>query len=209
MSRKLYTIDESYEGITPFFWWFSRLFESKARAQSLELAAMRYGGAMLIVAPPTEFFIERLLTLNESGDNHLLYFSQGMKQRAVKRLGDRYSYTTNVGRPDALPYEDDTFNVVFAYCYFDFLGSDGQDPAAAEMRRVLRPGGKLLTTYLAHPSGVVQRVCVATILGFQVLSKGLHDIELQPVLERAGFGHIRLASCPQKGLPIEVASAEK
>jgi hypothetical protein len=82
MSRRQYAIHESYEGITPFFGLLSRLFESRARSKSLRLSAMQDGGTMLIVAPPTEFFIERLLTLNANGDNHLLYFSDGMKERA-------------------------------------------------------------------------------------------------------------------------------
>jgi ubiquinone/menaquinone biosynthesis C-methylase UbiE len=209
MSRKQYAIDESYEGITPFFGLFSRLFESKARAKSLELAALQDGCAMLIVAPPTEFFVERLLTLNPSGDNHLLYFSDGMKQRAVGRLGSCYSHTTTVGRPNELPYEDDTFHTVFAYCYFDFLSCDERDPAAAEMWRVLRPGGRLLTTYLTHPRGILQRIGVATTLGLQLLSKGVQDIDLKPVLERSGFSRIQIVPCPQKGLPIELAGAEK
>jgi len=209
MSRGQYTIRESYEGITPFFGWFRWLFESKARSKSLELAAMQDGGAMLIVAPPTEFFIERLLTLNPNGDNHLLYFSAGMKQRAVERLGDGYSYTTDVGRPDSLPYANEKFHAVFAYCYFDFLSSDERGPAAAEMRRVLRRGGRLLTTYLAHPRGLVQRACVATTLGLGFLSKGVQEIDLRPVLERAGFAQIEIALCPQKGLPIGLASTRK
>ncbi len=209
MSRRQYAIHESYAGITPFFGCLSKLFESRARSKSLRLAAMQDGDAMLIVAPPTEFFIERLLTLNANGDSHLLYFSDVMKERAIERLGDRYSYTTSVGRPDALPYAGDTFHAVFAYCYFDFLTGDERGPAAAEIWRVLRRGARLLTTYLAHPRGVVQRACVATTLSLPVLSKGLHEIELQPVLERAGFDPIEIAPCPQKGLPIELASAEK
>jgi len=209
MSRKQYTIHESYEGITPMFGWFGRLFESKARSKSLELAAMQDGSAILIVAPPTEFFIERLLTINANGDNHLLYFSDGMKQRAVERLGEHFSYTASVGRPEALSYAGDTFHVVFGYCYFDCLTSVDRDPAATEIWRVLRRGGKLFTTYLAHPRGLVQRVFVATTLSLQIVSKGVHDIELQPVLERAGFGHIEIVPCPQKGLPVELAGAEK
>jgi ubiquinone/menaquinone biosynthesis C-methylase UbiE len=209
MSRKQFTIHESYEGITPFFGWFGRLFESRARSKSLELAAMQDGSSILIVAPPTEFFIERLLTLNANGDNHLLYFSDGMKQRAVKRLGERYSYTVSVGRPEALPYAGDMFHVIFAYCYFDYLASDERVLAATEMWRVLRRDGKLLTTYLAHSPGLIQRAFVATTLSLRFVSKGVHDIELRPVLEQAGFGHIEIAPCPQKGLPIELACAEK
>jgi hypothetical protein len=77
------------------------------------------------------------------------------------------------------------------------------------MQRVLRPGGRLLTTYLAHPRGILQRIGVATTLGLQLLSKGVQVIELEPVLERSGFSRIQIVPCPQKGLPIELASAEK
>jgi ubiquinone/menaquinone biosynthesis C-methylase UbiE len=209
MSRRQYAIHESYEGITPFFGLLSKLFESTARSKSVRLSAMQDGGAMLIVAPPTEFFIERLLTLNANGDSHLLYFSDVMKERATTRLGDRYSYTTSVGRPDALPYASDTFHTVFAYCYFDFLTRNERGPASAEIWRVLRRGGRLLTTYLAHPRGVVQRACVATTLNLPVLSKGLHALELQPVLEQTGFDPIEIVPCPQKGLPVDLAGAQK
>jgi hypothetical protein len=63
MSRRRYAIHESHKGITLFFEWFSGLFESRARSKSLRLAAMQDGGAMLIAAPPTEFFRARLRLL--------------------------------------------------------------------------------------------------------------------------------------------------
>jgi SAM-dependent methyltransferase len=131
-----------------------------------------------------------------------------MRRQAVQRLGDRYACETRVGEPDALPYPDAKFQRVFAYCYFDFLRDDQRTPAAAELCRILSPGGLLLTTYLAHPRGAIQRL---SILGLRLggLSKGLTHIELRPVLEEVGFSKIEIVPCHQKGVPIELAKARK
>jgi len=208
MPREFYTIRESYEGIGPFFGLFGKLVESRARSMSLRLSAMPVRSTMLILAPPTEYFTEHLLRFNASGESHLVFFSERMRRQAAQRLGDRYACETRVGEPDALPYPDAEFNRVFAYCYFDFLRNDQRTPAAAELYRILSPGGLVLTTYLAHPQGAIQRL---SVLGLRLggLSKGLAHIDLRPVLEEVGFSKIEIVPCHQRGVPIELAKATK
>jgi hypothetical protein len=65
---------EATERITPFSYWFSRLFESRARVESLELSELKNGESILIIAPPTELYLGKLLRLNSDGENHLVYF---------------------------------------------------------------------------------------------------------------------------------------
>ena len=208
MARKFYTIQESYEGIAPFFGLFGRLVESRARSMSLRLSATPAGSTMLILAPPTEYFAEHLLRFNARGESHLVFFSERMRRQAVQRLGDRYACETRVGEPHVLPYRDAKFKRVFAYCYFDFLRADQRTAAGAELLRILSPGGLALTTYLAHPKGAIQRLCV---FGLRLggLSKGLTPIELRPVLEEVGFSKIEIVPCHQRGAPIELAKASK
>jgi hypothetical protein len=208
MARRCYTIRESYEGIAPFFGLFGRLLESRARSISLRQSAMPVGSTLLIVAPPTEYFTEHLLGVNARGENHLVFFSESMERQALRRLRGRYACETRLGEPDALPYGDAKFQRVFAYCYFDFLPDDQRTPAATELWRIMSPGGLLLTTYLAHPRGAIQRLSVS-MLRLSGLSKGLTHIELRPVLEKAGFGKAQIVQCHQRGVPIELAKATK
>ena len=142
---------DSYEKATPLFYWFSKLFESKARDKSLDLSGLKNGYSILIIAPPTEFYIHKLLESNSEGENHLIYFSDQMKARLEKRLLGHIAYIAGVGSIEDFPYESDKFDVVFAYCYLDFLEAEERKIALEEIRRVLRFGGRLLTTYLSPP----------------------------------------------------------
>ena len=72
---------DPYETATPFFYWFSKLFESKARDKSLDLSRLKNGHSILIIAPPTEFYIHKLLESNSEGENHLIYCSDQMKAK--------------------------------------------------------------------------------------------------------------------------------
>jgi hypothetical protein len=123
---------DSYEKATPFFYWFSKLFESKARDKSLDLSGLKNGYSILIIAPPTEFYIHKLLESNSEGENHLIYFSDQMKSRLEKRLLGNIAYIAGVGSIEDFPYESDKFDVVFAYCYLDFLEAEERKIALSD-----------------------------------------------------------------------------
>jgi SAM-dependent methyltransferase len=50
------------------------------------------------------------------------------------------------GQLTALPFEDNTFDAVFCISVIEHLGTDGMPAALSELRRVIRPRGKLLLT---------------------------------------------------------------
>ncbi|MFQ6088931.1 MAG: class I SAM-dependent methyltransferase [Candidatus Methanofastidiosia archaeon] len=209
MDRKKDSIKKSYERITPFFYWLSKVFESKARAKSLDLSEIENGNLILIIAPPTEYYLDKLLELNSDGENHLMYFSNQLKRRAKERLGERYNYTASVGGLEKLPYENNKFDVIFAYCYLDFLEFKERKIAVEEIRRVLKMGGRLLVTYLASPKNIIERMCVSFFTRFDFLSKGARVVEVEPVLKQTKFKNIKILYCPQKGFPVGLAYAEK
>ncbi|WP_042421988.1 class I SAM-dependent methyltransferase [Streptacidiphilus anmyonensis] len=73
--------------------------------------------------------------------------SAGMLELARRRLGDDADLRlADLGGP--LPYPDDTFDDVVAALVLHYLEDWG--PALAELRRVLRPGGRLLVS-VDHP----------------------------------------------------------
>jgi SAM-dependent methyltransferase len=73
--------------------------------------------------------------------------SAGMVELARQRLGDDADLqVADLGSP--LPFPDDTFDDVIASLVLHYLEDWG--PALAELRRVLKPGGRLLAS-VEHP----------------------------------------------------------
>jgi SAM-dependent methyltransferase len=73
--------------------------------------------------------------------------SSGMVELARRRLGDDADLqVAELGRP--LPFTDDTFDDVTASLVLHYLEDWG--PALAELRRVLKPGGRLIVS-VDHP----------------------------------------------------------
>ncbi|MEU2250963.1 class I SAM-dependent methyltransferase [Streptomyces sp. NPDC019224] len=76
--------------------------------------------------------------------------SAGMLELARRRLGDGADLqVADLGSP--LPYSDDTFDDVVASLVLHYLEDWG--PALAELRRVLKPGGRLIAS-VDHPFAV-------------------------------------------------------
>jgi SAM-dependent methyltransferase len=77
--------------------------------------------------------------------------SAGMLDQARRRLGDGADLqVAELGRP--LPYADDAFDDVIASLVLHYLEDWG--PALAELRRVLKPGGRLIAS-VDHPFAIV------------------------------------------------------
>ena len=73
--------------------------------------------------------------------------SAGMLEQARRRLGDDADLqVAELGKP--LPYPDDTFDDVTASLVLHYL--EDWRPALAELRRVLKPGGRLIAS-VDHP----------------------------------------------------------
>ena len=76
--------------------------------------------------------------------------STGMLELARRRLGDDADLqVADLGRP--LPFPDNTFDDVIASLVLHYLQDWG--PALAELRRVLRPGGRLIVA-VDHPFAI-------------------------------------------------------
>ncbi|MGH2516918.1 MAG: class I SAM-dependent methyltransferase [Ktedonobacterales bacterium] len=100
---------------------------------------------------------------------------------------------TDVRRGDvrALPYADDSFDVVFCSYMLDLLPSSAIAVALAELRRVLRPGGRLALVALSPGNTPFARAFTAA---YETLYRrrpnwlaGCRPIELAAYVTAAGF----------------------
>jgi ubiquinone/menaquinone biosynthesis C-methylase UbiE len=64
------------------------------------------------------------------------------------------------GMSTALPYTDASFDLVLSTLFFHHLPDDAKRQTAAEMVRVLRPGGRLVVGDLGRPHDPLMRIAV-------------------------------------------------
>jgi ubiquinone/menaquinone biosynthesis C-methylase UbiE len=128
-------------------------------------------------------------------------------QREQQELRMAPACRLDLGAMNALPYEGQHFDTLFAYCYLDFLDDDEVNVAATELHRVLKDGGSLVTTYLEAPRTAMQRASVALATSHRFVFGGVRVVDVEPALRAAQFSDVSIYHCPQKGLPIGLAHA--
>ena len=99
------------------------------------------------------------------------------------------------GFADALPYGDHTFDRVFSSMMFHHLGRDARSKTLAEVRRVLKPGGRLEFLDLAGGT----HSFLAQILHGRQLQAAAEDRLLRRMLEAGLVDARRVAT---RGTPI-------
>lgn len=89
----------------------------------------------------------------------------------------------------ALPYPDDSFDCVVSSLFFHHLDRPGKRAALAEVRRVLKPGGRLHVADWGHATGPFTRAAFLLIQlldGFSNTSDNVNGL-LPELMDRAGL----------------------
>lgn len=90
-----------------------------------------------------------------------------------------------VAAVEALPFADATFAVVVSSLMMHHLPEDLKPRALAEIRRVLKPGGRLVVIDFQPPSSRLGRLAPVWLLHRVTAADGLE--KLPPLLQAAGF----------------------
>jgi SAM-dependent methyltransferase len=184
------------------FGWLTGLFDpvSKLTAREgtfkrrvLERAALAEGERVLDVACGTGTLA---LSAARSALNVHVTGVDGdpaILERARAKAGNEVTF--DEGLSTELPYEDGSFDVVLSTLFFHHLSDEAKLRSAEEIRRVLRPAGRLVIGDLGRPQDPLMRVAVLLTVqmldGFDVTSGSVAG-RLPSTLREAGLEDVRV-----------------
>lgn len=110
-------------------------------------------------------------------------------RRRAAGLGIRFDEGTST----ALPYADQSFDVVLSTLTFHHLSDQAKSETADELARVLRPGGRIVVADPGRPQDPLMRIAVLLTVqlldGFETTALNVRG-ELPDVLAGAGFREV-------------------
>jgi len=162
---------------------------SAMREQTADLAAIRPGETVLEVGCGTGELTGRARARAGStglvcGIDPAAEMIAVARQKAARGgLGIDY----RVAAIEALPFPDATFDIVLSSLMMHHLPDDLKPRGLAEVRRVLKPGGRLLIVDFKRPSGLLSHLPLAVLI-HRGMARGVQD--LLPVVAAAGFADV-------------------
>ncbi|QDT11912.1 class I SAM-dependent methyltransferase [Planctomycetes bacterium K23_9] len=169
--------------------------EHKARERGLELLSVQAGESVLEIGYGTGHSIVALAkSVGDSGHVTGIDISSGMQLVAQKRVddssgGDRVELL--VGETPPLPMKDDSFDVVTLSFTLELFPIAGIPAVLSEIRRVLKPSGRLgIVSMASVPNGEGESVLETTYKWMHTHFP--HIVDCQPIdaerlVTEAGF----------------------
>lgn len=162
------------------------------REQTLEQAGLRPGERVLEVGCGTGEVAQRArIRVGPDGQVSGIDPSAdmiGVARKKASRAGLEIDY--RVAAIEALPYPEASFDVVLSSLMMHHLPDDLKSAGLAEVRRVLKPGGRLLIVDFARPRHWFSRVVVRLVLHGH-LGRGFEH--LPAIVAQAGFADVTSA----------------
>jgi ubiquinone/menaquinone biosynthesis C-methylase UbiE len=160
------------------------------REQAADLAALRPGESVLEVGCGTGELTQRARArVGPAGrvcgiDPSAEMIAVARQKSARAGLGIDYRVATI----EALPFPDASFDVVLSSLMMHHLPEDLKSVGLGEVRRVLRPDGRLLIVDFKRGSGLLHRLALPMLIHHD-MSHGVQD--LPSVVSAAGFTHVQ------------------
>ncbi len=183
--------------------------ESRARRRAIELAGIKDGQNILEVAVGTGLAFYEIVKRNPHGRNAGIDLSDGMLQKAKKRLsrlsGANYSLTR--GTAFDLQMETGSLDLLVNNYMFDLISFEDMDKVLAEFRRVLKKGGKLVLVNMTAGETPASKVYDLIYRFSPRMMGGCRGVRLTDKLVQHGFTVERREYVQQMLFPSEVIIA--
>ena len=174
----------------------SLLFFGRRRAYRLLLSAgdVRRGDRVLDVGSGPGYFARMLAeAVGKEGSVVGVDAAPEMIDYANKQARHLSNCSFQSGTAESLGFPDASFDMVASSLMMHHLPDEARLPAVREMKRVLRPGGKLLLADFTIPEHGAWRV-VAMLTGHAEMQRRVPPLE--PLIAEAGFTEIRSGEAP-------------
>jgi ubiquinone/menaquinone biosynthesis C-methylase UbiE len=201
-----------YSRLARVYELWARATESKARRRVSELAAVMPPEDVLEVATGTGVQLAGLARANHGGRTVGVELSEGMLRQTSRRLaaeGMNHRVELLAGSGLELPLPDESFDLAVNGYMLDLLPRDDIPRALAELKRVLRPGGRLVLSNMTKAERRRERVWDWLYAKGIVLTANCRGVLAAPVLAELGFSGIRREYIGQMTFPTEIVTARK
>ncbi len=154
-----------YDLVAPLYSLSSWLFHSRAHKAALIAANIQNGTQVLEVATGSGEMLKRLMQANPDGHTVGVDLSPKMAARAqaiAREDFPRVQMDCQAADVTSLPFASGSFDTVVCCYLFELLPEGEMLKSLVELSRVLRPGGKLVTTLVGQNRSVfnaMYRVC--------------------------------------------------
>ena len=202
-------VNDSYSKVVWFYDLWSRLTEAKAARRALEWASIQDGESILEVAVGTGILFANVVRRNPHGRNEGVDLSPAMLERAAKRLSAQPAERYNLQEASAyaLPYPDNTFDVLLNNYMLDLLPAADFVSVLSEFRRVVKPGGRVIISAFGFGDKPYHHLWFWLAKHFPALLTECRPISLDESLVSAGFQSVEAEQLSQNTFPSTVYRA--
>lgn len=200
-----------YDKIAPIYDIWGRATESKARNRALQLSEIKDGQRILEVAVGTGLAFYEVVRRNPSGYNMGIDLSEGMLNKARKRLEkvQGANFILKKGTAFNLEQENESVDILINNYMFDLISFNEMDTIIKEFNRVLKSKGKLILVNMTEGEGCCSSIYEGIYRAFPKAMGGCRGVKLEEKLKQQGFD-IRAREYYQQMLfPSEVIVAVK
>jgi ubiquinone/menaquinone biosynthesis C-methylase UbiE len=205
------TLRRTYRRIAPLYDHLVPFVSGQARSLGQSWLAVQDGERILDAGTGTGLALRPLVVATPTGWVEGVDLSRPMLHRARRRMSNcpHSQYRLRHADVTALPYPDDAFHAVFASYLLDVLAAPQIRPALRELRRVLRPSGRLVLVYLTAPQRLIEKLWTALARTLPPLAGGARPVALQRPLRECGFEIEAHTTRTQAGLRSAVTRATR
>lgn len=200
-----------YDLISPVYDIFGILMESKARARALELSDIANGERILEVAVGTGLNFREILRRNPDGWNDGVDISPRMLRRAERRALKTgvLNFRLQLGDGRALPFPDNTFDLLVNQYMFDILPVTEYEKIVMEFRRVLKPNGRLVLVNTTLPEKTRDRMLEWVFSVYPEAFSKCRGVLAEPYLHKFDFKVVRREYVANLSFPSEIVLSYK